>query len=136
MELDERSINWTLAVSVDRSVEPMAVIELLAKLTLANCLKRSNRAGTDVSLLLLRRKVSSGVVGSILSITAAIAESLRFLAAHDTVSVVLLGPRVAPQTHGAMSTAYVGHLQINGVRVDVDTTVPSVHLAAVAPDPN
>ena len=114
----------------------MAVIELLAKLTLANCLKRSNRAGTDVSLLLLRRKVSSGVVGSILSITADIAESLRFLAAHDTVNVVLLGPLVAPQTHGAMSDAYVGHLQTSGVRVDVDTTVPSVHLAAVAPDPN
>ena len=72
---------------------------------------------------------------SILSITAAIAESLRFLAAQETVTVVLLS-RVAPQTQGAMVAAYVGQLQISDVRVDGDTMVSSVYLATVAPDPN
>jgi len=75
MELDERSINLTLAVSFDRSVEPMAVIELLAKLTLANCLKRSNRAGTDVSLFPSRTRTSRGVVGGMLATMACIALS-------------------------------------------------------------
>ena len=95
-------------------------------------------AGTWTSRLKSRLMVSTScrVAAETLLKTLANDEPSSPPLAQDRVNVVLLGPLVAPQTHGAMSDAYVGHLQINGVRVDVDTTVPSVHLAAVAPDPN
>ena len=94
-------------------------------------------AGTWTSRLKSRLMVSTScrVAAETLLKTLANDEPSSPPLAQDKVNVVLLS-RVAPQTHGAMSTAYVGHLQMSDVRVDVDTTVPSVHLAAVAPDPN
>ena len=88
-----------------------------------------------VSELLPKLRADSGVVAGIFFTIVSIAESSSPLLAQSIPSVEL--PSLAtPQTQGAMSFAYVGHLQTSGVRVDVDTTVPSVHLAAVAPDPN
>ena len=94
-------------------------------------------AGTWTSRLKSRLMVSTScrVAAETLLKTLANDEPSSPPLAQDRVNVVLLS-RVAPQTHGAMSDAYVGQLQTSGVRVDVDTTVPSVHLAAVDPDPN
>ena len=92
-------------------------------------------AGMRVSELFCKLRADSGVVAGMFFTIVSMSASPSPLLAQSIPSVELPS-LTAPQMHGAMSTAYVGQLQMSDVRVDVDTTVPSVHLAAVAPDPN
>ena len=87
---------------------PTEVILFFETIKVCNCLYCGKFAGMCVSVLLLKSRTATGVVAGMLFTMDSIFESSIPLFAQFMVSVVVL-PLVAPQTHGAISAAYVGH---------------------------
>ena len=108
---DDRSKLVTFAVRVT-SFSFTAEMLFFDTIRVCSCVNCGRFAGMRVSELLPKLRADSGVVAGIFLMIFSIAESSSPLLAQSIPSV-WLPSLAAPQTHGAMSFAYVGQSQMS-----------------------